>query len=65
MMSNSESLREMLENISDSYPDFVSGIMLSMENDNHVDRLIEFISDNPEADTSAIIAYVDDELNPV
>ena len=65
MMSNSESLREMLENISDSYPDFVSGIMLSMENDNHVDRLIELISDNPEADTSAIIAYVDDELNPV
>ena len=65
MMSNSDSLREMLENISDSYPDFVSGIMLSMENDNHVDRLIEFISDNPEADTSAIIAYVDDELNPV
>ena len=65
MMSNSESLREMLENISDSYPDFVSGIMLSMEDDNHVDRLIEFISDNPEADTSAIIAYVDDELNPV
>lgn len=65
MMSNSESLREMLENISDSYPDFVSGIMLSMENDNHVDRLIEFISDNPEADTSEIIAYVDDELNPV
>ena len=50
-------LIELLNNVSDSYPDFVHGAALAAKQTNTRDELVEFIRDNPEADTSDIIEY--------
>lgn len=50
-------LIEMLTNVSDSYPDFVYGVALAAKKTNTRDELVEFIRDNPQADTSDIIEF--------
>lgn len=55
-------LKQMLERVSDSYSDFVHGVMLIAKRENIEQELIEFISQNPTADSSEISEYMFDNL---
>ena len=54
-----EELKVLLENVSDSYYDFVQGILLSAkEHYDRIDEIIAYIKDNPKANTSDIIGWL-------
>ena len=55
-------LKQMLERVSGSHPDFVHGITLIAKKENIEQELIEFISQNPTADSSEISEYMFDNL---
>lgn len=57
-----QELRELLENVSDSYPDFVSCGISVAKNHNSIDEIGNFIKNNPEAKTSDVILYVSEEI---
>ena len=53
-----EELKALLENVSDSYYDFVQGMLLNAkEHYDRIDEIIAYIKDNPEADTSDILGW--------
>ena len=52
----------MLKDVSDSYKDFVSGIIHTLDSKELQEKLIAYMERPPDADTSEIIIYVDDEL---
>lgn len=53
-----EELKVLLENVSDSYYDFVQGMLLNAkEHYDRIDEIIAYIKDNPEADTSDILGW--------
>lgn len=53
-----EELKVLLENVSDSYYDFVLGMLQSArEHYDRIDEIIAYIKDNPEADTSDILGW--------
>ena len=54
-MDNSKRLEELLNNVSDGYTDFVEGISFSARKHNFTDRLIKFIEEHPDANSSEII----------
>ena len=52
-----------LENVSDSYEDFVSGgIREAKHSDDFIEKVTNFIKDNPTATTSDIIKYETEEI---
>ena len=52
-------LIEMLSQVSDSYPDFCTGIGCVCKNNAELTQMvIDFISSNPNAKTDSIIEYV-------
>lgn len=62
-MDKEEKLRQVLENVSDSYPDFVDGgLMESRHYPDYADKIIAFIEANPDATTSDIILYETEEI---
>lgn len=53
-----EELKELLENVSDTYYDFVRGMLADAEeNIDRLDEIIAYIKDNPEATTSDILGW--------
>lgn len=53
-----EELKVLLENVSDSYYDFVQGMLLNAkEHYDRIDEIIAYIKDNPKADTSDILGW--------
>lgn len=55
-----EELKELLENVSDTYPDFVKCIMLDTKGDKVKQaKMCDFIKTNSEARTDDIIDYSD------
>lgn len=61
MNENSE-LKALLENVCDTYPDFVHGVMLVVrdEGGNVADKLIKYIKANPKANSSEITVYLNE-----
>ncbi len=56
-------LESKLKSVPDSYSDFVDGgIMTAKNHEGYAEKLIEFISHNPEATSSDIIRYETEEL---
>lgn len=56
-------LRECLENVSDSYDDFVEGgIMTAKNHVGYAEKLLAHIKANPNETTSDIIKYETEEL---
>ena len=59
LSSNSE-LRTLLENVSDAYPDFILGVMLTFANDKSgQNKMISFLKANPDATADEISEYED------
>ncbi len=54
-MDKAKRLEELLNNVSDIYPDFVSGALLSSERRGYVDKLIQLLENNPDITTSEIL----------
>lgn len=53
-----EELKQLLLQVSDCYPDFVSGVLAEARDyPEKLDDLKQYIKDNPEADTSDIGAW--------
>nr|DAL87938.1 MAG TPA: hypothetical protein [Caudoviricetes sp.] len=53
-----EELKALLENVSDSYYDFVRAMLQSAkEHYDRIDEIIAYIKDNPEANTSDILGW--------
>lgn len=62
-MNKKEKLRNLLENVSDAYPDFVIGGMIVPDKyEEHTDEFIAFIEANPGATTSDIISYETEKI---
>lgn len=57
-VSKYDELVEKLENVSDSYPDFVIGVRKIAEKESICEEIIEFINSNPKADTSDISEHI-------
>lgn len=56
-----DELKELLENVSGSYKDFVDGVLLSLENlDEERQMMIDYIKDNPDKTSSDIIEFLDE-----
>lgn len=53
-----DELRKLLENVSDSYEDFVDCMCSIAKDYDEVDILIDYIKENPEADSSDIIHFM-------
>lgn len=59
LASNSE-LKQLLENVSDSYFDFVLGVMLSFVDDEEGQKkMIAFLKENPNANSDDVSEYED------
>ena len=51
--------RELMENISDSYDDFVNSMVRWMKRDNNIrKKILEYINTNPNATTSDILGIL-------
>ncbi|MBQ8728494.1 MAG: hypothetical protein IJY83_08445 [Oscillospiraceae bacterium] len=62
-MDKTEILKTLLENVSDSYEDFVVGGMRSAEKrEGYAEKIIEYILSHPKATTSDIIQYETEEI---
>ncbi len=55
-------LEELLKRVPDSYSDFVHCVILIANKENIEQELIEYISANPDADSSEISEYMFDNL---
>lgn len=54
-------LRELLENVSDTYTDFVDGMCCTLKNDDeNIQKVIAYIKDNPDSKSDDIIEYLDE-----
>lgn len=56
-------LKDALRNVSDSYEDFVRGSWNSVKKkDEHQKKLLQYLKDNPNAQTDDVIDYISDEI---
>lgn len=55
-------LKDLAENVSDTYDDFVDGMVCIMKKQEKEDiqSVVDYINGNPEATTSDIIEYLDE-----
>lgn len=59
-----EEFKRLLENVKDSYFDFVMGMIIEEKNyPGRAEKISNFIKENPEADTSEIIVWVHETLD--
>lgn len=57
-MNKLDELKRLLENVPDSYQDFVdAGLSEAENNDEFADKVISYINANPSASTSEIIRF--------
>ncbi|MBQ8084737.1 MAG: hypothetical protein IJ232_01365 [Lachnospiraceae bacterium] len=56
-----QELTRMLNDVSDSYYDFVVAMLHYAKKSNHLDIMKKYIIDNPSATTSDIIGFVSDQ----
>lgn len=64
--NNMEELRQLLLKVSDSYSDFVRGVMLDARNNpDRVSDIIQHIENNPEATTSDILEWIWREIDGI
>lgn len=62
-MEKLEKLRMLLENVSDSYSDFViGGLREAKDDEKYADMLIAFIESHSDATTSEIIQFETEEI---
>lgn len=62
-MDKYNKLKECLENVSDTYTDFIIGGLREAKHDpEYADKIIKFIRDHPDAKTSDIIRYETEEI---
>jgi hypothetical protein len=55
-----EELVKLLENVSDTYDDFVCGVRCSLKrHSEYLDDVIQYIKDNPDKDSSDITEYLE------
>lgn len=59
---NKAEFKKLLEGVSDTYKDFVNGMLLSVKTDEDRNRVANFISEHPSADTSDIADFFFDEI---
>ena len=62
---NKSEFKKILENVSDTYKDFVNGMLLSVKTDEDREKVASFINDNPNADTSDIADFFFDEVKHI
>lgn len=62
---NKSDFKKLLENVSDTYIDFVNGMLLSVKTDEDREKIAIYIKDNPNADTSDIAEYFFDEVKRI
>ena len=60
METKESKLKSLLDNVSDSYKDFVDGIMIRAKKYNLTDKLIDLIGNSENITTSQIIGAVSD-----
>ena len=61
-----EELRQLLTQVSDSYSDFVCGVLLDIrDNPNRLDDIKQFLRDNPEATSSDIVRWTCVEIDGI
>lgn len=60
METKETKLKSLLDNVSDSYKDFVDGIMIRAKKYNLTDKLIDLIGNSENITTSQIIGAVSD-----
>lgn len=53
-----DELKGLLQKVSDSYDDFVNGVLSVAKQSGIVDEMIDYIKTNPEADSSGITQYM-------
>ena len=62
-MKDNERLKFLLDNVSDSYPDFVTGsLRCAKKYKGAASKLIQFIENNPTVTTSDITQYETEEI---
>lgn len=61
-MDEKEELKTALEEIRDSYSDFVDAILSEAEDYNAYDELIQFIRSHPDVTSSEVIRYLSEEI---
>lgn len=58
-----DELKDALRNVPDSYEDFVKGSFASVKgNEGHQKKLLQYLKDNPDAQTDDVIDYIYDEV---
>ena len=58
-----DEVKKLLENVSDTYYDFVEGALIEAEKDeSYAEKLIDYLKNNPDATTSEIIKYETEEI---
>lgn len=58
-----DELKKLLENVSDTYYDFVEGALIEAKKDeSYAEKLINYLKNNPDATTSEIIKYETEEI---
>lgn len=56
-----DELKELLNSVSDSYDDFVGGMLTYLKNDEeNREKMIEYIKNNPDKKTDDILEYMDE-----
>ena len=54
-------LKELLENVIDTYDDFVVGVLCAVKHDEkNRDKVIDYIVNNPDSKSNNIIEYLDE-----
>lgn len=57
-LSSNIELRRLLENVSDSYFDFVLGVMLSfVDDEENQKKMIDFLKENPDSNADEVSEY--------
>ena len=56
-------IKELLKNVPRSYQDFVAGVWGEIEdNEEHQKKLIEYLENNPDAQSDEVLDYIDNEI---
>ena len=55
-----DELKELLEHVSDTYEDFVGGVVCAIKHGGCMQEVKEYIVRNPEATSSDILEYLDE-----
>jgi len=53
-MNKKDVLKNLLERVSDTYADFVHGVLRCADTDEKISGLIDFMTENPRADSSEV-----------